>query len=148
MKPIASCLCLQAVVRGVFRGELCPISSCHTQLEHLLYPGIGFGDSGKKKVQSAPRSELLLEKMHTPLYGAQQELCAVVSKPQGADQKREPKDPFLKAPCGHTPSAYMAHSQGIYVSSKGVRVEAGLVSEMGGSLPCSTPDESSALKAH
>ena len=139
MKPIASCLCLQAVVRGVFRGELCPISSCHTQLEHLLYPGIGFGDSGKKKVQSAPRRELLLEKMHTPLYGAQQVLCAVVSKPQGADQKREPKDPFLKAACGHTPSACVAHSQGIYVSSIGVRVRGRAGERDGGGVCLAAP---------
>lgn len=94
MKHIPSRLCLQAVVKGVFRGEVCPISSWHTQIEHLLYPGIGSGDPGQKEVESAPTSEPLPEEMHTPLYAALQELCAFGSKPQGVIRKENQKIHF------------------------------------------------------
>ena len=99
MKPIPSCLCLKAVVRGVFRGEECPISSWHTWIEHLLYPRIGI--QGERKVQSTPTGEPLPEEMRTPLCAALQELCAIVSKPQGADWKRKSKDPLLKVTKQH-----------------------------------------------
>lgn len=65
MKCIPSHLCLQAVVRGVFRREVCPISSWHTWVERLQYSGSG--NSGKKEVWSAPTSETLPEEMHTLL---------------------------------------------------------------------------------